>query len=192
MNRTEAVSRMNLAELQTRALRASGLLKAMSNPVRLLVLCQLAEGEKSVGELEEVFGWSIDGSEYESLLPKTEALGLVPKRSPLDRSWTLKYELDAGDVVYLDGGRASGLSPGMVLEAVQPEREVYHPVTGKRFGRYYATQGRVRVLSVQDDGAIAEEGTHAELLAMGGLYARFWNRQSGGFIDTGHLADAAE
>jgi DNA-binding transcriptional ArsR family regulator len=39
---------------QSRALRASGLLKAMSNPVRLLVLCQLAEGEKSVGELEGV------------------------------------------------------------------------------------------------------------------------------------------
>lgn len=48
------VSEMNLAELQARALRASSLLKAMSNPVRLLVLCQLAEGEKSVGELEEV------------------------------------------------------------------------------------------------------------------------------------------
>jgi len=48
------VSEMNLAELQARALRASSLLKAMSNPVRLLVLCQLAEGEKSVGELERV------------------------------------------------------------------------------------------------------------------------------------------
>ncbi|MCC7483869.1 MAG: winged helix-turn-helix transcriptional regulator [Burkholderiales bacterium] len=45
---------MNLAELQARALRAASLLKAMSNPVRLLVLCQLAEGEKSVGELERV------------------------------------------------------------------------------------------------------------------------------------------
>ncbi len=52
--RAAAVSEMNLAELQSRALRASSLLKAMSNPVRLLVLCQLAEGEKSVGELERV------------------------------------------------------------------------------------------------------------------------------------------
>jgi DNA-binding transcriptional ArsR family regulator len=52
MNR--AVADMNLGELQTRAIRASGLLKAMSNPVRLLVLCQLAEGEKSVGELERM------------------------------------------------------------------------------------------------------------------------------------------
>ncbi len=36
---------------------------------------------------------------------------------------------------------------------------------------------------VLDDGAIAEEGTHSELLARDGLYARFWNRQSGGFIN---------
>ncbi len=48
------VSEMNLDELQSRALRATALRKAMANPVRLLVLCQLAEGEKSVGELERV------------------------------------------------------------------------------------------------------------------------------------------
>ncbi len=35
---------------------------------------------------------------------------------------------------------------------------------------------------VLDDGGIAEQGTHAELLAKQGLYARFWDRQSGGFI----------
>lgn len=49
-----SVAHMNLGELQSRALRATALLKAVSNPVRLLVLCQLAEGEKSVGELERV------------------------------------------------------------------------------------------------------------------------------------------
>ena len=35
---------------------------------------------------------------------------------------------------------------------------------------------------VMDRGRILEEGTHAALLAKGGLYARYWNRQSGGFI----------
>lgn len=53
MSRAAAVADMNMAELQSRALRAAGLLKAMSNPARLIVLCQLAEGEKSVGELEQ-------------------------------------------------------------------------------------------------------------------------------------------
>ncbi len=42
-----------------------------------------------------------------------------------------------------------------------------------------AAMDRIVVL---DDGRIAEEGTHAGLLAAGGLYARFWARQSGGFI----------
>lgn len=35
---------------------------------------------------------------------------------------------------------------------------------------------------VLDEGRIVEQGSHAELLAMNGLYARYWNRQSGGFI----------
>lgn len=37
-------------------------------------------------------------------------------------------------------------------------------------------------IAVIEDGRIAEEGRHAELLKSGGLYARFWARQSGGFI----------
>ena len=36
---------------------------------------------------------------------------------------------------------------------------------------------------VMDQGRIVEQGTHSELLAQGGLYAGFWARQSGGFID---------
>ena len=45
---------MNLAEIRVNAHRASELLKSMSNPARLMVLCQLTEGEKSVGELERI------------------------------------------------------------------------------------------------------------------------------------------
>ncbi|WP_420585558.1 ABC transporter ATP-binding protein [Ruegeria sp.] len=36
---------------------------------------------------------------------------------------------------------------------------------------------------VMDGGRIVEEGAHADLLAHGGLYAQFWARQSGGFLN---------
>ena len=37
-------------------------------------------------------------------------------------------------------------------------------------------------LIVLDKGYIVEQGTHAELLAQNGLYAKLWSRQSGGFL----------
>ena len=42
---------------------------------------------------------------------------------------------------------------------------------------------------VLEQGRIVEQGTHDELLELGGTYARFWHRQSGGFIG---MAEAAE
>lgn len=37
-------------------------------------------------------------------------------------------------------------------------------------------------LIVMQDGKIIEEGSHAELVSSGGLYASLWKRQSGGFL----------
>ena len=42
---------------------------------------------------------------------------------------------------------------------------------------------------VLDQGHIVEEGTHDALLAQGGLYARFWDRQSGGFLGSREAAE---
>ena len=52
-----------------------------------------------------------------------------------------------------------------------------------------STLARMDRIVVLDAGRIVEEGTHDDLLAKGGLYARYWNRQSGGFLN---LKDAAE
>ncbi len=37
-------------------------------------------------------------------------------------------------------------------------------------------------LVIMDEGRIVEEGSHADLIARGGIYAGLWHRQSGGFL----------
>jgi ATP-binding cassette, subfamily B, bacterial len=46
-----------------------------------------------------------------------------------------------------------------------------------------STVARMDQLVVLDRGQIVEKGTHAELLRLGGTYARLWRHQSGGFLD---------
>ncbi len=52
-----------------------------------------------------------------------------------------------------------------------------------------STIARMDRILVIDDGRIVEQGSHAALLAEGGLYAGFWGRQSGGFIRTDEAAE---
>jgi ATP-binding cassette subfamily B multidrug efflux pump len=46
-----------------------------------------------------------------------------------------------------------------------------------------STIARMDRLVILDHGRIVETGSHAELLALGGHYAKLWQRQSGGFLD---------
>jgi ArsR family transcriptional regulator len=47
---------LDLTEMRAVAGAACSLMKVMANPDRLLILCQLTQGEKCVGELEELLG----------------------------------------------------------------------------------------------------------------------------------------
>ena len=52
-----------------------------------------------------------------------------------------------------------------------------------------STLNKMDRIIVMDRGKIVENGTHRELLSLGGLYAKYWARQSGGFIETYQAAE---
>lgn len=87
---------MDIDLFQANAERASALLKALSNPHRLMILCRLQTGELSVGELEKLVGLS--QSALSQHLARLRRQGLVKTRR-------------AAQVVYysLAGGEATAV-----------------------------------------------------------------------------------
>jgi len=52
-----------------------------------------------------------------------------------------------------------------------------------------STLSKMDRIIVMDQGRIVETGSHQALLDQGGLYCRYWKRQSGGFIETREAAE---
>ena len=109
-----------------------------------------------IGDDKEEFAYRIASSEYEFLTPALEPGQSSNIRGVFGSASTEKYGLGLGDIVYLEGGRADGLSPGELLTAVQPDEMVAHPQSGRSLGRLYKYLGRIRVLSSQSETSIAE------------------------------------
>ncbi len=78
----------DLAALEARAGHVAGRLAAMGNPKRLLILCRLAEGEASVGELQSVVGLS--QSALSQHLARLREAGMVATRR---EAQTIHYRL---------------------------------------------------------------------------------------------------
>ncbi|MFG6446648.1 ABC transporter ATP-binding protein [Roseateles sp. BYS180W] len=65
------------------------------------------------------------------------------------------------------------------------QRSLYRLMEGKTvvaIAHRLSTIAAMDRLIVMDQGRIVEQGDHASLLAQGGLYARLWTHQSGGFL----------
>ncbi|WP_027582515.1 metalloregulator ArsR/SmtB family transcription factor [Bradyrhizobium sp. Ai1a-2] len=82
-----------IVDLEEKAEEASRLLTAMANAKRLMVLCNLLDGERSVGELAEIVGLS--SAALSQHLGKMRALDLVTTRRD---GQTIYYRLASGEV----------------------------------------------------------------------------------------------
>ena len=76
----------------------------------------------------------------------------------------------------------SALDSEVEAEIQQALKQVMQGKTVIAIAHRLSTIAELDRIVVMDDGRIVEQGTHSELLAAKGLYATFWNRQSGGFI----------
>jgi len=84
---------MNIKDFADKALAASELLKMMGSERRLMILCQLGNGEKSVGELESLVG--LKQSALSQHLAKLRAQKLVQTRR---ESQMIFYSLASDEV----------------------------------------------------------------------------------------------
>ncbi|SKA39943.1 DNA-binding transcriptional regulator, ArsR family [Enhydrobacter aerosaccus] len=79
---------MNVEDVKAKASEAAAFLKSIANDRRLIVLCELSEGERSVGELEAVAGLS--QSALSQHLAKLREAGIVKTRR---EAQTIHYSL---------------------------------------------------------------------------------------------------
>ena len=78
-------------DMQDHASDAAGLMKALGNESRLMILCVLTEGERSVGELNELI--PLSQSALSQQLARLRQQGLVDTRR---ESQTIYYSLSSG------------------------------------------------------------------------------------------------
>jgi DNA-binding transcriptional ArsR family regulator len=89
---------MNIEAIKLKAAEAADFLKSMANDRRLIVLCELVKGERSVGELEAIVGLS--QSALSQHLARLRKAGLVKTRR---QSQTVHYSLANDGVKRLIG-----------------------------------------------------------------------------------------
>lgn len=95
----EPLPELDLEGLAAQAERASGFLKTLANEGRLMILCSLVDGEKSVGELEQLLG--AKQAAVSQQLARLRAEGLVSARRDGRMIWYSLHDPKAKQMIRL-------------------------------------------------------------------------------------------
>ena len=87
----QTVKELSVDQMRSHAADAAGLMKALGNESRLMILCALVDGERSVSELNTVV--PLSQSALSQQLARLRAQGLVETRR---ESQTIHYSLAPG------------------------------------------------------------------------------------------------
>lgn len=96
------------------------------------------------------FGYLGDPNE-----PMPNRVGSYEDTEVMYEKGDIKQELGGsiGDLVFLDGGTATGLVAGETYLVVEPGHMVAHPLTNETLGRHWEYRGQVKVLCAEDHKA---------------------------------------
>jgi len=90
-NKKQDVIEQRIEQMREHAPNAAGLMKALGNESRLMILCTLAEGERSVGDLNAMI--PLSQSALSQQLARLRSHGIVETRR---ESQTIYYSLAEG------------------------------------------------------------------------------------------------
>ena len=97
----------------------------------------------------------------------------LPYRITGGEEGEIRFTYSTGDIVYVSGGEADGVTAGQEYFIVKAADELRHPATGARIGRVMLYQGHLRILCTTDHGATAELLSSCDAIMVGDLLKPF-------------------
>jgi ATP-binding cassette subfamily B multidrug efflux pump len=148
-----------------------------------------AAAEKA--EAHEFIGGLTDGEGNKGYDAKVGERGVKLSGGQRQRIALARVILKDAPILILD--EATSALDSEVEAAIQ--NTLYGMMEGKTviaIAHRLSTIARMDRIVVMDDGKVIEDGSHDALLKKGGVYARLWTRQSGGFLGDDSESAAAE